>query len=111
MTDFNTIVTVLGTQRIATAHASGLQVDLTQICVGDGNGDYYTLDPDQTELENQVWVDDAPTKFETFPANWSLIGDGEDIVVDGDANLVGGVVSLYCWYIPVSTGASVVAAA
>jgi hypothetical protein len=59
---------------------------------------------------NQVWVDNAPTKFETFPAAWSLIGDGEDIVVDGDVALVGGVVSLYCWYVPISAGASVVAA-
>jgi hypothetical protein len=62
------------------------------------------------QTANQVWVDNAPSKFETYPANWTLIGDGEDIVVDGDAALVGGVVSLYCWYIPISTGASVVAA-
>lgn len=59
---------------------------------------------------NQVWVDNAPSKFEGFPANHSLLGDGEDIAVVGTANLAGGVVTLYCWYFPVSTGASVVAA-
>jgi len=63
------------------------------------------------QTANQVWVDDAPSKFETFPANWVLIGDGEDIVVDGDAALVAGVVDLFCWYIAISSGASVVAAA
>lgn len=63
------------------------------------------------QTANQAWVDNAPSKFETFPANWLLIGDGEDIVVDGDAALAAGVVSLYCWYIPISSSASVVAAA
>jgi len=74
MTDFNTILTTLGTSRIATAHAAGLQVDLTQICVGDGNGDYYTLDPDQTELENQVFVADVNRKY-VDPENpsWVII--------------------------------------
>lgn len=62
------------------------------------------------QTANQVWVDNAPSKLETFPANWTLIGDGEDIVVDGDATLVAGVVSLYCWFIPISAGAGVVAA-
>ena len=58
----------------------------------------------------QAWVDNAPSKFETFPATWALIGNGEDIVVDGDATLVAGEVTLYCWFIPISAGASVVAA-
>jgi hypothetical protein len=58
----------------------------------------------------QAWVDNAPSKFETFPANWTLIGGGEDIAVVGTAELVDGAVDLYCWYIPISAGASVVAA-
>ena len=59
------------------------------------------------QTEGQAWVDNAPSKFESLPATWTLIGNGEDIVVDGDATLAAGVVTLYCWYIPISTGASV----
>ncbi|MFW9968625.1 MAG: hypothetical protein ACFFDF_00395 [Candidatus Odinarchaeota archaeon] len=59
---------------------------------------------------NQIWVDNAPSKFESFPSGYSVIGDGEDISVVGTANLTGGVVELYCFYIPLSSGASVVAA-
>jgi len=62
------------------------------------------------QTEGQAWVDTAPSKFESFPATWSLIGNGEDISVDGSANITGGVVRLYCWWIPISAGASVVAA-
>lgn len=62
------------------------------------------------QTTGQAWVDNAPSKFETFPANWTLIGNGEDIAVVGTANITEGVVSLYCWYIPISTGAAVAAA-
>ena len=56
----------------------------------------------------QAWVDNAPSKFETLPAGWTLLS--ESIAVVGTANLTGGVVVLYCWYIPVSVGATLVAA-
>lgn len=59
------------------------------------------------QTAGQAWVDNAPSKFETFPANWSLIGNGEDIVVDGSANITTGTVELYCWWIPISAGAGV----
>ncbi|MFA4854191.1 MAG: hypothetical protein WC616_02440 [Candidatus Omnitrophota bacterium] len=59
---------------------------------------------------NQVWVDNAPSKFETFPSGYSVLGDGEDIAVDGSVNLVGGVVELYCLYIPLSADGAVAAA-
>lgn len=62
------------------------------------------------QTTGQAWVDNAPSKFETFPANWTLIGDGEDIAVASTANIAGGVVTLYCWYIPISSGSAVVAA-
>ena len=62
------------------------------------------------QTTGQAWVDNAPSKFETFPASWTLIGDGEDIAVVGTANITDGVVALYCWYVPISSGASVVAA-
>ena len=59
---------------------------------------------------NQVWVDNAPSKFETYPSDYSVLGDGEDISVVGTANLTGGVVELYCLYIPLSADGTVVAA-
>lgn len=62
------------------------------------------------QTANQVWTDNAPSKIETFPSDYSVIGDGEDIVVDGDANLAAGVVTFYCFYIPISSDGAVVAA-
>jgi hypothetical protein len=57
---------------------------------------------------DQAWVDNAPSKFETFPANWTVIS--ESIVVDGDAALVAGTVTLHCYWFPVSANATLAAA-
>jgi hypothetical protein len=57
---------------------------------------------------DQLWVDNAPSDFETFPANWSVIS--ESIVVDGDAALVAGIVALHCYWFPVSANATLAAA-
>jgi len=57
---------------------------------------------------DQLWVDNAPSDFETFPANWTVIS--ESIVVDGDAALVAGSVTLLCYWFPVSSNATLAAA-
>lgn len=57
---------------------------------------------------DQIWTDNAPSDFETFPANWSVIS--ESIAVDGDANLVAGTVTLHCYWWPVSANATLAAA-
>jgi len=57
---------------------------------------------------DQLWVDNAPSKFETWPAGWTLIS--EAIVVDGDAALVAGTVTLHCYWFPVSANATLAAA-
>lgn len=57
---------------------------------------------------DQIWVDNAPSKFETFPAGWTAIS--EAIAVDGDANLVAGTVTLYCYWFPISANATLAAA-
>ena len=57
---------------------------------------------------DQLWVDNAPSDFETFPANWTVIS--ESIVVDGDAALVAGAVTLHCYWFPVSANATLAAA-
>jgi hypothetical protein len=56
----------------------------------------------------QVWVDNAPSKFEAFPANWAVIS--ESIVVASTANIAGGTVMLNCWWFPVVAGSTLVAA-
>jgi hypothetical protein len=57
----------------------------------------------------QAWVDNAPSKFEPFPANWTIIS--EDIVVASTANITGGTLTLQCWWFPVVAGSGLVAAA
>jgi hypothetical protein len=57
---------------------------------------------------DQLWVDAAPTDFETFPANWTVIS--ESIAVVGDATLVAGTVTLHCYWFPVSANATLAAA-
>ena len=56
----------------------------------------------------QAWVDNAPSKFETFPTNWVIIS--EDIAVASTANIVGGTAMLNCWWFPVVAGSTLVAA-
>lgn len=56
----------------------------------------------------KIWVDNAPSKFETFPANWALVN--EDIVVASTANITGGVITFYCFYLPIVAAATVTAA-
>jgi hypothetical protein len=64
---------------------------------------------DAMQTVGAMWVDNGPSKLETFLTTWTLIGGGEDIVVTGDANILAGVVDLYCWWTPISAGATVVA--
>lgn len=55
MTVFSAILTTVGAQRLAEAHASGTPLALTKVAAGDGGGDYYTLSAAQTALVNKVW--------------------------------------------------------
>lgn len=57
---------------------------------------------------DQIWTDNAPSDFETFPANWTAIS--ESIAVDGDANLVAGTVTLHCYWFPISANATLIVA-
>lgn len=55
MSEFYTILTDYGAAEEAAAHATGTQVQLAQIAVGDGNGNYHAPLPKQTALVNEVW--------------------------------------------------------
>lgn len=51
---YETILTNVGLQKIASATPEH-QLKINRIAVGDGNGGYSPLDPDMTELVNEVW--------------------------------------------------------
>lgn len=52
---FFSLITEIGKQKITTAVALGKKVELTNLCVGDGDGGYYDISESQTALKNQVW--------------------------------------------------------
>jgi phage-related tail fiber protein len=52
------LLTVTGQNKFAAALAGGDPVNLTEFAVGDGGGDYYTLDESQTALVNETWRGD-----------------------------------------------------
>lgn len=54
MSEYSYIITDIGLAKIATATSGGDPVDVTQIAVGDGNGEYYTPASTQTGLVNEV---------------------------------------------------------
>jgi hypothetical protein len=62
------------------------------------------------QTAGQSWVDNAPSKFETLPANFTIIGNGEDIKLASTVNIVAGVIDFYCWYKPIEAGSALVAA-
>lgn len=57
---------------------------------------------------SQIWVDNAPSKFEIFPTNFVAIS--ESIVVASTANITGGTLMLNCWWFPVVAGSTLAAA-
>lgn len=59
MPEFYVLLTVLGQAALATAQATGVPVQLSEMAVGDGlNGEYYDPDGSETALENEVWRGD-----------------------------------------------------
>ena len=59
-----------------------------------------------------VWVDTSPTvDSERMTEDWVIIGGGADIILTRSVDdLTAGTLTLYCQWIPLSDGASVVAA-
>jgi hypothetical protein len=49
------ILTDYGLAQEAAANASGVKLQITQIAIGDGSGDYYDISQSQTALKNEVW--------------------------------------------------------
>lgn len=59
-----------------------------------------------------VWLDASPTvDSETITDYWNIIGGGADIVLTRSVDdITAGTLTLYCEWIPLSAGATVVAA-
>jgi hypothetical protein len=74
MADFYTILTTIGKAIIANKVALGGTLNITELAVGDGNGEYYNPSEAQTELVNEVWRD-AIKQISIDPdnGNWVVI--------------------------------------
>ena len=53
--EFYTILTNIGKAKLANAQVMGKTVNLIEMAVGDGNGNYYEPTESQEELLNEVW--------------------------------------------------------
>mgnify|MGYP001092425824 CR=1 FL=1 len=53
--EFYSIVTQKGLEKLAQTKVTGQNISLTHMAVGDGNGNYYILDKNQTELVGEVY--------------------------------------------------------
>lgn len=52
---FFSLITEIGQNKITNAVALGKKLELSSLCVGDGDGHYYEVTEKQTQLKNQVW--------------------------------------------------------
>nr|BDD43904.1 hypothetical protein 2 [bacterium] len=55
MSEFYSVITNIGIQKVNEALANGSTIDLASIAVGDSNGNYYEPDIEQTSLVNELW--------------------------------------------------------
>lgn len=55
MEDFYSIITIKGAELINNALAKGEKIDLSFIAVGDGGGNYYEPQANQTKLKNELY--------------------------------------------------------
>ena len=59
---------------------------------------------------NEAWVDATPGLTQAVPSS-QIVGNGQDIIQTvGTANITAGSITYYCYYQPLETGATVVAA-
>ena len=78
--DYYAIVTDLGNELIASALASKVPLNLTQIALGDGNGHYVKPDRSITELVHEVWRGGCAVTMD--PANENMIICKTNVPVD-----------------------------
>ncbi|WP_104924483.1 phage tail protein [Rahnella sikkimica] len=73
MSKFKSVVTALGQARIASAIASGKDVNITQLAVGDGNGSATTPSTSQTALVHETYrLPLNSIKTDNKNANWII---------------------------------------
>lgn len=73
MSTFKSVVTTLGQSRIAAAIASGTDINITQLAVGDGNGKATTPVATQTKLVKEVYRTPLNSlKLDPTHGNWVI---------------------------------------
>ena len=74
MANFYTILTSYGKQAIANAEATGTPINLKYLAVGDGNGQAYQPNEEQTTLRNEVYRTQINRiAVDTQNTNWVVI--------------------------------------
>lgn len=53
--DYGTVITAIGSAKIAACILNGTKLNITHIAVGDGGGGYYKPTTDQVDLKNECW--------------------------------------------------------
>ena len=89
-----TTTLAVGTTEISTAILAASTIDNTQFAATD------------------VWVDSTPANdAERMTEDWVIIGGGASIILTRNVDdITAGTLTLYCWYIPLSSNGAVVAA-
>ncbi|ADW72223.1 tail fiber repeat 2 protein [Rahnella aceris] len=73
MSTFKSVVTTLGQSRIAAAIAAGIDINITQLAVGDGNGKATTPVATQTKLVKEVYRTPLNSlKLDPSHGNWVI---------------------------------------
>lgn len=69
---YGSLVTDVGTKKLAEAAKYGRKLDLVKFQVGDGNGEYYLPTKDQLELKNKVYESEIDS-YQISPHDEKLI--------------------------------------
>lgn len=92
------------TTNIASAAAANIRLGTTT------DDDAMIVDTLATDIDSRdIWIDASPTT-EIEPADSVrsyIISDGNDVQMTLDAQVDSGVIAFYCWWIPLSSGATV----
>lgn len=74
MADFYTILTAVGRAKIANSQVTDSKINLSEMAVGDGGGDYYNPNDSQEKLRNEVWRDNiGSVEVDSDNPNWIVI--------------------------------------
>lgn len=73
---YYSILTTVGTERLAQAIITEIPVKITTIAVGDGNGQFYSPTPDQVQLRRETWRGDINDLRSAEDATNHILAEG-----------------------------------